>query len=223
VPAPVALLDLDGTLIDPRPGITRSVQAGLAAVGIEPGPADAYVGWIGPPLRESFLELGGVPPADLDRAVAGYRARFDRVGWREHELYAGVPEVLAELRRVGWRLAVVTSKPEVFAARIVTHCGLDDLFDDVVGSELDGRRSAKAELVAHALDRLGGVDPAGAAMVGDREHDVWGAVACGVAAVGVAWGYGDPAHLVAEGAVAVVDKPDDLPAALARLATGAST
>ncbi|MFN8039106.1 MAG: HAD hydrolase-like protein [Acidimicrobiales bacterium] len=223
MPAPVALLDLDGTLIDPRPGITQSVQAGLAAVGIEPRPADAYVGWIGPPLRQSFLELGGVAPGDLDRAVAGYRARFDRVGWREHDLYPGVVGVLAELRRAGWRLAVVTSKPEVYARRIVAHRDLDDAFDDVVGSELDGRRSAKAELVAHALERLGGVEPADAAMVGDREHDVIGAVACGVAAVGVAWGYGDPALLLAEGAVVVVEQPADLPTVLQRTVLGTAT
>lgn len=223
MPPPVALLDLDGTLIDPRPGITRSVQAGLAAVGIEPEPADAYLAWIGPPLRESFLQLGGVAPGDLDRAVAGYRARFDRVGWREHELYPGVVDALGDLRRAGWRLAVVTSKPEVFARRIVTHCDLDATFDDVVGSELDGRLSAKAELVAHALDRLGGVTPDGAAMVGDREHDVIGALACGVAAVGVAWGYGEPARLVAEGAVAVAARPADLPAVLSQTLTASGS
>lgn len=228
----VALLDLDGTLIDPRPGITRSVQAGLAAVGVEPEPADAYTSWIGPPLRESFRTHGGVAPEDVDRAIAAYRARFDRIGWREHTVYHGIPEILAELVGGGWTLAVVTSKPEVFARRIVEHRTLDQHLTDVIGSELDGRRSAKGELVAHALERLG-VGPArldrpgtgapgpgvalarSVVMVGDREHDVAGAVACGVPAVGVTWGYGDAAVLRAEGAAALAHRPADLPAVLA--------
>lgn len=213
----VVLLDLDGTLIDPRHGITRSVQAGLAAVGVPVDDPDTLVDWIGPPLRESFAACAGLDPAGVERAVTAYRARFDRVGWREHEVYPGVPQVLAVLRASGWRLAVATSKPEVFARRIVDHVGFAELVEVVAGSELDGSRSAKREVIDHALAGLDHRDRSVVVMVGDREHDMAGAAAAGVAAVGVTWGYGDAAVLRAHGAGVLVDTPEELPAALEAL------
>jgi phosphoglycolate phosphatase len=214
----VVLFDLDGTLIDPRHGITRSVQAGLAAVGVRVDDPDALIDWIGPPLRESFAAYTGLDPAGVERAVTAYRARFDRVGWSEHEVYPGVPHVLARLRASGWRVAVATSKPEVFARRIVDHVGFTGLVEVVAGSELDGRRSAKREVIDHALDGLGQHDREVVVMVGDREHDMIGAVAAGVAAVGVTWGYGTREELVANGAEVLVDRPCDLPGAIVAVA-----
>jgi phosphoglycolate phosphatase len=203
------LFDLDGTLTDNRVGITRSVQVALAGVGVHREP-DELLAWIGPPLQDSFVALGGLGEATALRAVEVYRARFAEVGLYENAVYDGIEGALAELgsRR---RLAVATSKPTVFAERILDHFGLADAFDVVVGAELDGSRRHKPEIIGHVLGRLG---VGRAVMVGDREHDVAGAAACGIPCCGVLWGFGTEAELVAAGAATLVPTVGELAAAV---------
>ncbi|MCA6122306.1 HAD family hydrolase [Bradyrhizobium sp. WSM 1704] len=190
--------DLDGTLTDPKPGITGSIQYALRKLG-RPVPSQDELTWcIGPPLRASFATLlGGEEHAD--QAVAFYRERFGDVGLFENAVYPGIAEVLAALRAAPRRMFVATSKPHVFATRIVAHFGLADHFDHVFGSELDGTRVNKAELLAYALEQTG-VDAAAAVMIGDRSHDVIGAKRNGIRPVGVTYGYGSSAELIEAGA-----------------------
>ena len=184
-------------------GITRSVVHALDALG-RPAPSDAVLRHsIGPPLRETFAEmLETADTALVERAVSLYRQRYSTVGLFENAVYPGVREMLAALRAAGRRMWVVTSKPHVFARRILEHFDLLGFFDGVYGCELDGAFSDKADLVEHVL-RTEGLSAADTWMIGDRLHDVRAARRNGVVAVGVLWGYGSdqelrdasPAHL----------------------------
>ncbi len=209
----MVLFDLDGTLTASGPGILASVRHALAELG-EPIPEDeALGGFIGPPLLDSFMGLCGLTPDRAQAAIAAYREYYSVTGQYESSVYAGIPECLQALAAAGRTLAVATSKAEVYAHSILTHFGLEGSFAAVVGSELDGRRTAKAEVIAEVLARLD--RPAGeCVMVGDRAHDVVGALAARMPCVGVLWGYGSPDELTSAGADALVDSPADLQALL---------
>jgi phosphoglycolate phosphatase len=214
---PAVLLDLDGTLTDPRPGIVQCIRYALERLG-RPCPADeALVASIGPPLRNAFASL--LPSGDrtlIEQAVGLYRERFATVGLYENEVYDGIPAMLDVLGNGGRRLFVATSKPAVFAERIVRHFALDHHFAGVYGPDLDGRLDDKAQLLAHLLEteRLA----AGAAiMVGDRAADVIAARANGVRVIGALWGYGSREELLDAGASALCLSPGELPGGIARL------
>lgn len=216
-------LDLDGTLTDPAVGITRSIRHALAALG-RPVPPERQLTWcIGPPLQDSLMALLDGDTAMAARALALYRERFAAVGIYENAVHTGIQPVLADLSAAGLRLYVATSKPHVYARQIVTRFGFDRWVSGVFGAELDGIRAHKPELLAHALAVTGGAAPNGApaaVMVGDRRHDIAGARANGIRAVGVLWGYGDRAELVAAGADRIVATPAELaPAVRALVAT----
>lgn len=218
---PVAVFDLDGTLTDPKPGITGSVQYALERLG-RPVPSQDELTWvIGPPLQASFAELLG----DQDLAVEGvrlYRERFSVTGLFENAVYPGIPACLDALREAGITLYVATSKPRVFAERIVDHFALRPYFDTVYGSELDGLRVDKRDLLAFVVADAG-IAPERAVMIGDREHDALGAAAVGMATIGVSWGYGLAGELARAGVREVVEHPDALaPAILSRLKPGPS-
>ncbi len=165
--------------------------------------------FIGPPLLDSFRDLCGFDPAEVTVAIAAYREYYATDGQYENSVYDGIPELLTSLRDAGRTLAVATSKAEVFAASILDHFALTEHFTTVVGSELDGRRTAKADIITEALARLDR-PTAGTVMIGDRSHDVRGAVAVGVGSIGVLWGYGDDAELTAAGADALAATPAEL-------------
>lgn len=208
------LLDLDGTLTDPKPGITQCIAHALQSLGHEVPPLDNLTWCIGPPLRSSFCELIGEDQADA--ALAIYRERFSTIGLYENSVYPGIPECLARLVASGLRLALATSKPRVYAEKILTHFNLDHWFTAVYGSELDGTRSAKEDLIRWILDQEM-VKPEEAVMVGDRRHDVVGAGACGLRAVGVLYGYGSREELESAGARVLCREPGEIPAAVATL------
>jgi phosphoglycolate phosphatase len=190
--------DLDGTLTDPKPGITGSIQYALERLGREVPSQDELAWCIGPPLRASFVVLlGGEEFAD--RAVALYRERFGDVGLFENSVYPEIEGVLVKLSQSGFRMFVATSKPHVFARKIIDHFGLNPHFEHVFGSELDGTRVHKADLLAYALEQTG-VVPSRSVMIGDRSHDVLGAKANGIDAIGVTYGYGSREELIAAGA-----------------------
>jgi phosphoglycolate phosphatase len=191
------LFDLDGTLTDSGEGITRGLQHALARLGREAPPAPELRRFVGPPLHESLAELLGADGGALvDEAVRVYRERFETVGMFENRLYPGVGEGLEALSGAGHRLWVVTSKPTVYADRIVDLFGLRRWMQGVHGSELSGAYADKRRLVRRVLDakRLEG---SGTWMVGDRRHDVRGARDNGVSCIGVLWGYGSAAELEA--------------------------
>lgn len=214
MPITTALFDLDGTLTDPFEGITRSIQYALEKMGASAVAADDLRWCIGPPLWESFrVLLGTQERPELDKAVAFYRERYTETGLFENTLIDGIPELLQELVGAGTRLHVCTSKPHAYAGKIVEHFGLSPYFGKVYGSELDGTRSAKAELIAHILEEERLVADE-IVMIGDRKHDLIGANANGVKGVGVLWGYGSREELAAEKPVLIAEKPADLGALL---------
>lgn len=205
---PNLLLDLDGTLVDPAPGILGSARHALAALGVNP-PKDEDLRWvIGPPIRESFRQLLG-EGGDVERGVRLYRERYSEWGLYQAAVYPGIPEALARHRARGTRLLLCTSKARVFAERVVEHFGFASLLSGVYGAELDGRFEDKAELVAQLLheERL---RPDAVCMVGDRKHDVIGAAKHGIPTVGVLWGYGDREELEAAGAALLVERAEEL-------------
>ncbi|HAT85182.1 MAG TPA: HAD family hydrolase [Rhizobiales bacterium] len=192
--------DLDGTLTDPKPGIVGSIRYALDKLGITEQPDD--LGWcIGPPLQESFAKL--VPDTDPDEAIALYRERFSDVGLYENRVFDGTQEMLHIVKDCGGELYVATSKPHVFAKRILDHFGLSHFFAHIFGAEMDGTRSNKAELLAYALAECG-ADPHSSLMIGDRKHDIVGAHANGIASAGVLWGYGSRCELQEAGAQCIL-------------------
>ncbi|MEV1201751.1 HAD hydrolase-like protein [Microbispora rosea] len=201
------LFDLDGTLTDPETGIVASLRHALSAVGIAEVEHERLRTMIGPPLPEGLLLLG-VPPERLDEAIHAYRERYTD-GMYENEVIEGIPAVLEALVADGWTLAVATSKPAVYAEKILVHFGLDGFFAYVAGATLDGSRRHKADVVRHALDVLG-APPEAAVMIGDRREDVAGAAACRVRSIAVTWGFGDVADFADPGLIAVVDTPGHL-------------
>lgn len=187
------LFDLDGTLTDPKEGICTCVQYALASFGIEEPDLDKLEPFIGPPLKDSFQEFYQMSDEQAEAAIEKYRERFRDKGIFENKLYDGVPEMLRALNSKGMFMAVASSKPTVFVRQILEHFKIDKYFKVVVGSELDGTRVNKDEVVEEALKQLFGekpVDKTKVYMIGDRRHDVEGAHACGVEAVGVTYGYG---------------------------------
>jgi len=190
--------DLDGTLTDPKLGITRSVQYALSKLVRTAPPEDELTWCIGPPLRASLKKMLGTD--DLaDRALSLYRERFADIGIFENEVYPGIEETLSALTGSGRRLFVATSKPSLYAERIIDHFKLRVYFERVFGAELDGRRSDKTELLGYALETTR-VDPSQAIMIGDRSHDMIGARNNGMTAVGVLYGYGNEEELLDAGA-----------------------
>ncbi|SEE09914.1 phosphoglycolate phosphatase [Rhizobiales bacterium GAS191] len=205
------LLDLDGTITDPARGIIGSVQYALRELGAEVPDFEALRWVIGPPLRPSFEELLGSAER-VEDAIALYRSRYQGSGGMfEALLYAGIADALRSLATEGYALRLATSKPHVFARPILAHFDVDGHFAAIHGSELDGRNDDKGDLIGHILE-TDRIDAADAVMVGDRKYDVVGAARHGIATIGALWGHGGQAELVAAGAAALCERPQELPA-----------
>ncbi len=210
------LFDLDGTLTDPKEGITKSVQYALAAFGVEEPDLDRLTCFIGPPLVDSFMEFYGFDREKARQAQAKYRERFAEKGIFENRVLPGIPELLRRLAGAGRVLALATSKPEVFAEKILERYGLAAYFTQTVGSGLDGSLGTKAEVIVEALRRLklSPEEKRQVLMIGDRKHDIAGAKACGVASLGVRFGYAEEGELEAAGADFIAGTVEELGAFL---------
>lgn len=194
------LFDLDGTLVDSRPGIFNCIRYSLEHHQLPVPPAENLLWCIGPPILESFAKLVGPDSPHLfEPAVVKYRERYSAIGIFECEVFPEIVETLAELQKQGHTMHVATSKAEIYAKRIITHFEMDRFFASVNGSELDGTRANKAELIAHILERQG-ISKDEVVMIGDREHDIIGAVKNGVPSIGAMWGYGTGKELIESGA-----------------------
>lgn len=210
------LFDLDGTLTDPGEGITRCVQHALRTLGIEEPDLKKLEPFIGPPLADSFMVFYGLTKEQAERAVEAYRERFAPVGIYENRLIDGIPQLLRRLKDRGVVLAVASSKPSCFVHRILERFDIEKYFDVIVGSELDGARSAKEEVVEEALCRLAAFGLCEeekqdiCAMIGDRKFDIQGARAHGLTGIGVRFGYASEGELEAEGADYIADTVKEL-------------
>lgn len=210
------LFDLDGTLTAPKLGITSSVQYALRALGIEEPSLDKLEVFIGPPLSDSFREFYGLDEEQMITAVDKYRERFAAQGIFENEIYPGIPQMLADLKEKGKILAIASSKPTLFVERILDHFEIRKYFDYIVGSNMDGTRGRKEEVVEEALRQMLPVGMAPAkkrdtvAMVGDRKFDIEGAAAHGITSVGVSFGYAPEGELEQAGADFIVNSVQSL-------------
>ena len=207
--------DLDGTLTDPKEGITKSVAYALKEVcGIEVEDLDSLIPYIGPPLVAGFQENHGVDEATAHACTAAYRVRFRDVGLFENRPYDGIRATLDGLREKGYTLYVATSKPTEFSVRILEHFGLADCFEHICGATFDGRISEKHEVIAELLRLAGEPDKDEIVMIGDRKYDIEGAHAFGIRAVGVTYGFGTREELETAGADALCESVTALSSAI---------
>ena len=203
------LFDLDGTLTDPAEGITNALMHAQRRLGMAVSPREDLFVFIGPPLIETFMSEWGLTRAEADQALVYYREHFGVRGLFENVPYPGIGDCLADLQTAGLRLFVATSKPEPLSLRILEHFDLLQYFEAVAGSTMDEQRTKKGEVIAYALETYG-LDPAETIMVGDRKHDVIGAVETGLPCVGVLYGYGSREELTEAGAAALAADLDEL-------------
>ncbi|WLR57752.1 HAD family hydrolase [Mesobacillus subterraneus] len=186
----VILLDLDGTITDPKIGITKSVQYALRKMDIASPDVDQLEGFIGTPLQVSFVEYFDFDEHQTEKAIDFYRERFKVKGIVENELYPNILGLLTFLREQSFSLIVATSKPTIFAEQILQHFKIDHYFDLVVGSNLNGTRTSKTEIIQYVLDEYKQYKPEDFLMIGDRKHDIVGANHNGIDSIGVLYGYG---------------------------------
>lgn len=201
--------DLDGTLTDPKEGITNSVAYSLEYFGIHIENKDNLCCFIGPPLKHSYMTFYGFDSVKADLAVEKYREYFAPKGIYENKVYSGIDKLLQALRSKGFKLVVATSKPYIYSVEILKHFDLYKYFDFVSGSELDGRRTNKAEVIKYALDRLD-IKGGDVIMIGDREHDIIGARKNNIKSIGVLYGYGSREEFEKAGADYIAENTDDI-------------
>lgn len=203
------LMDLDGTISDPKEGITKSVAYALNYYGIQVENLDTLEKFIGPPLSDSFQDFYGFDREKSLEAVEKYREYFKDRGIFENELYPGMEHLLKTITEQGGKIVLATSKPEVFAKRILEYFQISEYFTFAAGSTLDTTRNKKADVIRYALDTLG-ITQEEAVMIGDREHDVIGAKKNGMECIGVLFGYGDREELETAGADVIVETVEEL-------------
>ncbi|HCA04991.1 MAG TPA: phosphoglycolate phosphatase [Ruminococcaceae bacterium] len=207
------LFDLDGTVTQSAQGIRASLEHALSVMGVQPPNLDDYTLYIGPPLIDTFRNLCGLPDDEAERGSRLYRDYYNTHGKYMNKVYDGIPEVVKKLRSQGARLAVCTSKYEKFAEEILELVGLKGAFDAVCGSNLDGSRKDKKDLIPYAVKSLGGSlnsDRKSIVMLGDTWFDAQGARLCGVDFIGALYGYGSVEAMQKQGAKAFAETPQKL-------------
>ena len=205
------LFDFDGTLFETGPGVTNCVRYALEKLGIHETDEGKLRKFIGPPLYDMFRELYGFDDETANEAVRLYRERYQPIGFLECAPYEGIIDLVDTVRKAGFRVSVCTGKPTPTTMSILEHFDLVQHFDYVLGSEFDGTRSKKHEVVADVLSHFGlSEHPEQVRMIGDRKYDVLGAARCGVKCIGVRFGYPEPGELEAAGAEHVVDTVAEL-------------
>jgi phosphoglycolate phosphatase len=208
------LFDLDGTIVDSAPGITATLAYTFAELGWPVPPQEELLGYVGPPILDSFRDRAGMTIGEAAEALAIYRPRYLESGALNSSVFPGVADVLRDIHSAGIPLSLATSKPETPATLMLSHFGLLDYFDIITGASDDEVRSSKQDVVAEALVRLQafGADLSRPVLIGDRIHDVEGAAANDVPTIFVGWGYGSADE--ATGSIAVAPTPADLQALL---------
>lgn len=202
------LFDLDGTLTDPGEGITNSVAYALEKFEIKNEDRSQLYKFIGPPLKDSFMEFYGFGEEDSQKAITYYRERFREKGMFENKVYDGIVELLSKLQKAGKQLIIATSKPEEFTLTILKYFDLLQYFDFVAGATMDGSRSEKEEIIHYALEHCQIENLDKTVMVGDRKFDILGAKANGIDSIGVLFGYGSLEELEMAGATYIADSPE---------------
>lgn len=203
----IILFDLDGTLTDSGPGIMNAAAYAMEHYGLPSGDRELLRRFVGPPLLDSFRDFCGFDREKCEQAIWVFREYYEPRGVFENSVYPGVTEMLETLLNAGKRLAVATSKLEPTALRVLKHFDLAKYFELACGSLADNTRTKKAEVVSYALEKLGARDKSRVLMVGDREHDVFGARENGLGCLGVLYGYGSAEELRRAGAALLAETP----------------
>ncbi|MDF2587069.1 MAG: phosphatase [Anaerocolumna sp.] len=211
------LFDLDGTITNPKEGITKSIQYALKAMGIEVNDLDSLCKHIGPPLKDGFKEFWGFDEMKANLAVEKYRERYVDTGIYENYEYEGISDLFATLTEKGYQLIVATSKPEKFAKQIMEHFDLSKYFRDVCGSSMDSTRSKKGDVIRYALEKNQITNPEEVIMVGDRYHDILGAKENGIPAIAVLYGFGNREEFITHGADYIIETVQELKSLLITL------
>ncbi|MCM3731548.1 HAD family hydrolase [Fictibacillus nanhaiensis] len=206
----IILFDLDGTLSDPKIGITKSVQYALQKMDIDEPNFDKLECFIGPPLQASFAEYYEFDKENTQKAIDYYRERFKDKGMFENELYLYIPLLLKSLKEQQYTLVVATSKPTVFSEQILKYFNIDQYFELVVGSYLDGTRTSKTEIIQYILDKYNEHRLDDFIMIGDRKHDIIGANNTGIDSIGVTYGYGSFKELSNSNPTHIVNSVDEI-------------
>jgi phosphoglycolate phosphatase len=204
------LFDLDGTLTNPKEGITKAVQYTLKHMGIDVEDLNSLCKHIGPPPRVSFKEFWGLNDKEVEQALIYYRDYSSKIGIFQNEVYLGIDEMLASLVKNGKQLIIATSKLEVFAKQILEYFNLSNYFMDICGSTMDTSREKKGDIIRYALEKNNIVDLNQVIMVGDRSHDIIGSKENEIASVGVLYGFGSREELMGEAADYIVETVEQL-------------
>jgi len=204
------IFDLDGTITDPKVGITKSIDYALRYFGIKTENLDSLCKYIGPPLMNAFQDDYGFSEEKAKLAILKYREYFNITGIYENKVYPGVEEMLEKIQNKQKKLMMATSKPTEFANRILEHFNLDHYFDFVAGSEMDGRRNEKADVIKYVIDKNDIFDISEVIMIGDRKHDIIGAKIARIDCAGVLYGYGDIEELLQAGADYIIERIEDI-------------
>jgi phosphoglycolate phosphatase len=204
------LFDLDGTVTDPKKGIVNSVLYALEKVGIEELHVSELDSFIGPPIQQSFVERYNMNEGEVERAVFYFREYLKQRGLLENSVYEGIPNLLKQLKDTGNRLFIATSKPTIFARQVIEHFQLTNYFEDIIGSNLNGTRIKKEEIIAHILQQNEGLNKEEVVMIGDRKHDIIGANHNGIASIGVLYGYGSENELIEVSATHIAKDIEEL-------------
>ena len=207
MPVTTLFFDLDGTVSNNFEGIARCLNFALKQLDLRQLSDAEVLPFVGPPFRESLPRV--FPGINTEAALRFYRERYEDLGWLENSLYEGMAEAIRTLHLQGFTVALCTSKPRVFAERIIDHFDLRRYFDGIHGPELDGKFDRKTELLAHLVQHYK-VAPANALMIGDRNKDVEAAQHVGARSLAVLWGFGDEAELIEAGAQYFVRTPGAL-------------
>ncbi len=203
------LFDLDGTLTDPGEGITNSIAYALKKYGIEVSDKKSLYKFIGPPLKDSFMKYYCFSEEKAIEAIGYYREYFREKGLFENEVYAGVEELLIKIKESGKKIVLATSKPEEFSVKILEHFNLIKYFDVVAGASMDEKRNKKGDVIRYAMEK-GGFTADNAVMIGDREHDIFGAKENSMDSIGVLYGYGSKEELTSAGARNIAENVEDI-------------
>lgn len=206
----VVLFDLDGTLSDSKPGIEAGIKYALSKYGIKIENDEQMRKYLGPPIRDSFREFNGFDEETCEQAVAYYREYYSEKGLFENNLYPGMKDLLSSLKAAGKILLTATSKPQEYTDRIVDYFGIRQYFDFIAGSNMDGTRNRKAEVIRYSLDSAGITDFSKTVMVGDRKYDILGAKEIGIDSIGVLYGYGNREEFEEAGATFIVENVADI-------------
>lgn len=205
----VIAFDLDGTLTNPELGLIRGFVYAFKKLGIEYGEPASLRRFIGPPLYEEWQREFGFSFEEASHAIEVFREYYNIYGWRENEVYPGIPEMLQELSEAGKTLIVATSKPETTAKKVLRLFGLDKYFLTIDGASNNGSNDSKSSILKRAIEKTGAL-PSECILVGDRKYDAEGARAVGADSLGVLWGHGSCEELESCGFTAIAKTPREV-------------